>query len=121
MLDLYLDEDSMDQALVRALRSRGIDVLTAREAGMIERSDSDHLEYATARGRVLCTSNIAHFCALHEQGLREGRSHAGLVMIPQQRYPLGELLRRLHHICAALSQQDITDRVEFLNAGSSLQ
>ena len=28
MLPLYLDEDSMDQALVRSLRARGADVLT---------------------------------------------------------------------------------------------
>jgi len=32
---LYLDEDSMREGLVRALRSRGVDVLTAREAQLI--------------------------------------------------------------------------------------
>jgi post-segregation antitoxin (ccd killing protein) len=31
---LYMDEDSMDQALVRALRARGVDVKTALEEGM---------------------------------------------------------------------------------------
>ena len=44
---LYIDEDSMQSALVRALQARGVDVLTALEAGMIERSDEEHLEYAT--------------------------------------------------------------------------
>lgn len=38
----------MRSALVRALRARGVDVLTALDAGMIERSDEEHLEYATA-------------------------------------------------------------------------
>lgn len=42
-LRLYLDEDAMDQALVRALRARGDDVMTAQKAGMIERSDTDQL------------------------------------------------------------------------------
>ena len=50
---LYLEEDSMRHALVRALRSRGVDVLTALEAGMIDRVDERHLEYATAQGRAL--------------------------------------------------------------------
>jgi hypothetical protein len=41
---LYVDEDSMRHALVEALRARGVDVLTALEAGMIERKDEEHLE-----------------------------------------------------------------------------
>ena len=36
---LYLEEDSMSHALVRALRARGVDVVTALEKGMIERDD----------------------------------------------------------------------------------
>ena len=37
---LYIDEDSMDHALVRALRARGVDVVTALDVGLIERADS---------------------------------------------------------------------------------
>jgi ActR/RegA family two-component response regulator len=36
-LRLYLDEDSMDQRLVRALRARGVNVETALEAEMVAR------------------------------------------------------------------------------------
>jgi endonuclease/exonuclease/phosphatase family metal-dependent hydrolase len=36
---LYLDEDSIDQALVRTLRAHGVDVLTALEVGLIGRPD----------------------------------------------------------------------------------
>lgn len=50
---LYFDEDSMRHALVQALRARGTDVVTALEAGMIERSDAEHLDYATAQERAL--------------------------------------------------------------------
>lgn len=49
---LYIDEDAMDEDLIYALRVRGIDVVTALEAGMIERSDREHLDYASAQGRV---------------------------------------------------------------------
>ncbi len=50
---LSLEEDAMRQALVRAVRSRGVDVVAALEAGMIERRDAHHLEYATVQGRVV--------------------------------------------------------------------
>lgn len=51
----------MRRALVRALRARGVDVLTAWDAGRIERSDQEHLEYAAAQGRVLYSFNVGDF------------------------------------------------------------
>lgn len=37
----YFDEDSMDRALVRALRGRDVDIITALEADMIEQPDEN--------------------------------------------------------------------------------
>jgi hypothetical protein len=93
MLALYLDEDSMRQALVRALRVRGFDVLTAQETGTVGWPDADHLAFATGEGRVLCTFNVGDYWALHGEYQRDGRSHSGIVLMPQQRYTVGELLR----------------------------
>jgi hypothetical protein len=56
---LYLDEDSMRRSLVFSLRARNVDVLTALEAEMINRSDDDHLAAAAASGRALYTFNVA--------------------------------------------------------------
>jgi hypothetical protein len=42
-LRLYLDEDSIRHGLVQALRARGVDVVTALEAGMRERPDDENL------------------------------------------------------------------------------
>jgi hypothetical protein len=78
-LRLYLDEDSIRHGLVQALRARGVDVLTALEAGMGERLDDENLEYAAAEGRVLYTCNISDFSRLHAAWLNQGRSHAGLL------------------------------------------
>ncbi len=55
---LYLEEDSMRHALVRALRARGVDVVTALDEEMIEREDEEHLDYATGQGRVLYSFNV---------------------------------------------------------------
>src|SRR3712207_3756254 len=66
---LYMDEDSMREALVRALRARGVDVVTAFDEHMMHRDDAEHLDYATKQGRVLVTSNVADFYELHTSTL----------------------------------------------------
>jgi hypothetical protein len=115
-----MDEDSMEEALVRALGIRGLDVLTAQAAGMIERSDADHLAFATAEKRVLWTHNVGDFWALHEEMLSQGRHHAGIILMPQQRYSTGEQLRRLLHLASTLSADQMIDRAEFLSAWAPL-
>ena len=109
----------MDHALVRSLRAHGVDVLTALEAGMIERTDQDHLDYAAARGRVLCTYNIRDFFRLHGECRQSKRHHAGIVLVPQQRYSLGEQVRRILKLVAAMPAESIRDQAEFLSAWTS--
>ena len=74
----------MRQALVIALRARGIDVETALEADMIERPDAEHLTYASGEGRVLFSFNAGDFYRLHTEFLRRSEPHAGLVLAQQQ-------------------------------------
>jgi hypothetical protein len=116
VLRLYLDEDSMDQALVGALRARGVDVVTAQEAGMNERSDADHLAFAAGQGRVLCTFNIGDFYELHSAYLARDAPHAGIILVPQQRYGIGEQTRRLLRLIATVPADAMKNRVEFLSA-----
>ena len=78
-IHLYFDEDSMQRSLVRALRARGVDVITALDAGMIEREDAEHLDYATEQGRVLCSFNVGDFYRLHSDYLAQGKPHAGII------------------------------------------
>ncbi len=113
---LYMDEDSMDRDLVLALRARGVDVVTALEAGMLERTDAEQLEYARAQGRVLYSFNIAHYYRLHAAYLRAGKLHTGVILAQQKSYSVGEQTRRLLRLMASLSAEDLQNRVEFLNA-----
>ena len=113
---LYMDEDSMCEALVKALRTRGVDVVTASDERMIHRDDADHLDYATKQGRVLVTRNIQDFYELHTIYLTEGKHHAGIILVPQQRYTVGEEMRRLLKIIAAKPAEAMQNHVEFLNA-----
>ena len=113
---LYVDEDAMDRDLVQALRARGVDVITALDAGMIERRDEDHLRYATAQGRVLYTFNIRDFYLLHAAFQAENRPHAGIILAQQQRYSIGLQVRRLLRLIASTPAEEMKNRVEFLSA-----
>jgi hypothetical protein len=115
-LRLYLDEDSMDQRLVRALRARRLDVETALEAEMIKQPDKKHLRYAAEVGRVLHSFNVGDFYELHGQYMNEGREHAGIVMATQQRYDVGERMRRLLRLRAERTAEDMQNRVVFLGS-----
>lgn len=87
---LYFDEDSQDTTLIRALRSRGVDVITAAEAGMNGRTDEEQLQWSTTHGRVLYSCNARDFYKLHTSLLKLGESHCGIILAPQQQYSIGE-------------------------------
>jgi len=103
----YFDEDTMDADLVEALRVRGVDVQTALDAGMLRREDHELLAYASQQGRAVYTFNIGHFCALNGELLRSGGSHAGIVVCQQQRYSVGEQMRRLLTLVTRLSAEEM--------------
>ena len=50
---LELESDAMRKALLFGLRTKLVDVVSAREAGMVHQPDSEHLRWATGEGRVL--------------------------------------------------------------------
>lgn len=112
---LYLDEDSMRRFLVFGLRSRNVDLLTAAEAGMINRRDEEQLETAAASGRAILTHNTSDCCALHQRWMSLERVHAGIVVAPQQRYTVGEELRRIMAADQPLDRaEEMKTRLEFL-------
>lgn len=114
---LYIDEDAMHHGLAEGLRARGVDAVTAAEAGMVNRDDKDHLEFAANGGRTVYTFNLVDFVVLHQQWLTEGRTHAGIIVGRQrQRYKVGEQIRRLLKMSLRLSREEMRDRLEYLTS-----
>jgi len=109
---LYLDEDTISRALIRALRSRSVDVLTAKEAGLIQVPDERHLEYATSLNRTVFTFNTRDFARLHSAYLSAGRHHTGIIVSDQLQ--VGVIVRRLLKLLAARSAGDMRDWLEYL-------
>jgi hypothetical protein len=113
-IEIYIDEDAMDSDLVAALRSRGVGVITALETGLIETSDDEQLAVAAEHGCVLYTFNVSDFYRLHTVWVAAGREHGGMILAPQQRFSVGEQLRRILRLRAATSIARMRNHVEFL-------
>jgi hypothetical protein len=112
---LYFDADSMQRGVLAGLRARGVDATTALEAAITERSDEEQVEFARSQGRVLFTFNASDFCRIHAELLRRGRSHAGIIVAPQQRDSVGERVRCLLKLVAAKTAEQMRDQIEFLS------
>lgn len=114
-LPLYLDEDCQRRTFAAALLRAGFDVVTSHAAGMDGTSDVAQLEFASSQQRILVTSNIADFCRLHSEFVAQNSHHHGIILVPQQRWSLGEQVQRLQSLAQSRSRHDMQNRLEFLS------
>lgn len=75
----YLDED-LAPAAAAALRRRGIDAISAHDAGNRGLTDAAQLAFAAHEGRCFVSGNVRHFVRLGQEAIRETRGHAGIVL-----------------------------------------
>lgn len=111
---LLIDEDAQHRGLAPALRARGVDVVTVHELGMLGADDEVILAQAAAASRTIYTFNASDFFRLHTQFTQQGRAHAGIIIVPRQRYSVGEQLRRLFALINSRSAEGMINQVAFL-------
>jgi hypothetical protein len=111
-IKLYFDEDAMHSRKVSALRSRGVTVITVMDAGLTEKTDEEQLAFE--RECVLYTFNVSDSFRLHTQWISAGREHAG-ILAPQQRFSVGEQLRRILRLRAGATMSSMRNQIEFLS------
>ena len=68
----------------------------------------------SADPHILYTFNVSDFYRLHEQWINAGREHAGMILAPQQRFSVGEQLRRILRLRATTTAARMRNQVEFL-------
>ena len=103
----YVDEH-IGAAIVKGLMARGVDVVTAKESGLLGAPDERHMEWATSEARVIITRDD-DFVKLHSAGFH----HAGIVLVSQNA-TIGETIQGLMLIYQVLNADDMEDQVEFV-------
>lgn len=100
-------------AIVQALRTRGMDVVTAAERGQQEADDPELLTDALANRRVMLT-NDTDFLALVAELARRGDVFAPIFFWPQQQRGIGEIMRKVIREATLHSYDEACSRVFFL-------
>lgn len=108
---LYLDEN-VPEAIAAALRLRGYDVITTKDAGRKAASDLDQLRYSSLQKRVLFTFNVADFAVLHDEFTAKGHDHSGIILSRQM--PVGIIVKRLLKLLSRLTIIEIENSVIWL-------
>jgi predicted nuclease of predicted toxin-antitoxin system len=103
----HLDEH-IDHEVATGLRTRGIDVTTATDAGLLHSGDQDHLRYALDSQRIVFT-NDQDFLRLHSQGV----PHAGIVFCARGSRSTKEIIRHLALLHDCMTADEMHGRIEF--------
>jgi predicted nuclease of predicted toxin-antitoxin system len=103
---LYIDDDSVDRALIRQLMSAGHDTLAPRVAGTAGKADAAHLMYAIGSQRVLVTRNHEDFMLLHDLIMLAGGHHPGIFVVrldndPKRNMSPGAIVRAIEKLIAS--------------------
>jgi hypothetical protein len=100
-------------AITRALRERGIDVLTAQEDHADRLEDSALLDRATALRRVLFSMDKdLRREAAHRQ--RKGIAFSGVIAADELRITIGQCVADLELIATVYDPRDIWNCLEYL-------
>jgi hypothetical protein len=102
--DQHLSHDVAD-----GLRLRGIDVLTAQQAGRCGLPDPDQLQFATSAERVIVTFDT-DYLALDASGV----VHAGIAWCPATKHSIGGLINALLLVHGVLTRDEMRNHVEYL-------
>jgi len=105
---LFYTNESVNIAVAKGLKRRGVKVTTARDTGNLGLSDEDQLKYARKNGLVIITHDDDFL------SLAVDFEHKGIVFVHQQKYSIGDLIRNLKLLWDVVEQKDMKNHVEFL-------
>jgi hypothetical protein len=109
---LYTNE-SVPIAVAEGLKRRGVDAFTARDVGNLGLSDEEQLAFARLQNAVIFTHDD-DFLKIAHDWRAAGHDHSGIIYVHQQRFGVGESIRRLKLLDGLLTQADMYNHVEFL-------
>ncbi len=99
----FFTNEDVYGAVAPALRRYGFDAVSTVEAKRLGESDESQLEWAHLTGRIIVTFTVGHFAVLHDNWMRDGRLHAGLIVSAQR--PIKDVVQRLMKLATHLSAE----------------
>src|SRR5262245_57515903 len=103
----YQFDEHLPTVVAVALRSRGIDTVTAAEIGVRKVADRQVLAIAHEASRVIVTRD-KDFLRLDADGV----PHSGIVYVGQKTGAIGELIEMLELVCEAISAEEMIGHIE---------
>ncbi len=82
---------------------------------MTGKPDDENLAFAAVRGRVIYSANVGDYASLHREWLQSDRGHAGIIVCNDQRWSVGEQLRRIIAVADAKSAEQMVNNLEHLS------
>ena len=80
-MNVYLDDNRMDRALLGLLRKAGHTVVSLQDAALPGQTDSRHLEYAARHGLLVLTADRVDFWDLLNLIVTCGGTHPGILVV----------------------------------------
>jgi predicted nuclease of predicted toxin-antitoxin system len=108
-LTYYFDE-SVELAVSEQLAASGLDVISAHSLEALGDDDLNHLQRASAMGRVLCTYD-ADFLRL----AADGAEHCGIIFAQQRKATIGGWVREIRALHARFQSDELIGQVVFLS------
>lgn len=80
-MKLYLDEN-LSPRVAELLRIRGVDAVSAHEAGFTQADDRSQFRRAVQQGRAIVTCDVRDFVHLATAAVAANLDHPGMILIP---------------------------------------
>jgi predicted nuclease of predicted toxin-antitoxin system len=89
------------------------DFVTAYEIGGIEKSDSEHILWATNENRLILTHDIRTFPSHAAALIEKGHEISGIILVPQN-MPIGNAVEELELILSCGSSEEFKNLIIYL-------
>jgi predicted nuclease of predicted toxin-antitoxin system len=112
----FLADEDVDGDLIRGLRTRepAMDVLDVKTAGLRGMADPALLELAAQQDRILITHDRHTMTRHFIERLDAGKPAPGVLILPQQRSAIGEVIESLLLVWTASRADEWRNQIAYL-------
>jgi len=109
----FLADEGFSHAVTRQLRERGVDVVTAQEAGLVGSPDPVILEWAAYHGRIVVTSDVSTMPDHAYARMQADLPMPGL-FVAHQGTGIGVIVEELHTIAACSLDREWENQARYI-------